>query len=207
MTSRFMPLAAFTLLISMLAACTPLGLVVSAGTTAGTMAMEERGIKGAARDYSLKADVVSSWADANLTYTTDLTVIVYDRRALVTGAVDSEAQRAEAISLVWKTDGIEDVYNEIQLRKDWSVQEFAHDAWIGTKLAAKTTFDGDIMDVNYKTEVEGGVVYIIGLAQSQGELNRFIAHAKSLSYVRRVVSHVRIKPRQSMFRPAKANPE
>jgi len=190
-------LCAFILLLS---ACTPVGALITAGSTAGSLAMEERGLDGATTDFGLKADVLAKWADANLSYTTDLTVILYDRRALITGAVETETQRAEAIRLVWQTEGIEDVYNEIQLQKEWSLQDFAHDTWIGTKLAARTTFDSQILDSNYKTEVEGGTLYIIGLAQSQGELNRFIAHAKSLSYVRKIVSHVRIKPRPALYK-------
>jgi hypothetical protein len=45
------------------------------------------------------------------------------------------------------------------------------------------------------------------MAQSPAELNRFIRHAKSMPYVRKVVSHVQIKPRKSMFKeqPKTAN--
>jgi osmotically-inducible protein OsmY len=37
------------------------------------------------------------------------------------------------------------------------------------------------------------VVYLIGIAQSKKEIDKVIAHARSLSYVKRVISHVRIK--------------
>jgi osmotically-inducible protein OsmY len=184
-----------------LTACTPVGMLMTAGTTAGTMAMEERGIKGASRDLALKADVVGTWVKANIDFATDLSVIVYNSKAMVMGAVETEENRAEAISLVWQVEGIKDVFNEIVLRKDTGIEDFAHDTWINAKLFSKVAFDGQLLDINYKYDAEGGTVYVIGLAQSRGELERFIAHAKSVSYVRKVVSHVEIKKRESMFKP------
>ncbi len=47
--------------------------------------------------------------------------------------------------------------------------------------------------MNYSIETVNGVVYLIGVAQSQEELDRVINHARQISYVRRIVSHVRIK--------------
>ncbi|NVJ93875.1 MAG: BON domain-containing protein [Methylocystaceae bacterium] len=183
-----------------LASCTPIGMLVTAGTTAGTFAMEERGIKGVANDMSLKADVIGKWAKEDFEFATDLSVIVYNSKAMITGSVETEEQRAQAIAMVWQVEGIKDVYNEIILKKDSSLQDFAHDTWIDAELFADTTFDSQLMQINYKYNVEGGTVYVIGLAQSKAELNRFIAHAKSVSYVKKVVTHVDIKPQKSMFR-------
>ena len=38
-----------------------------------------------------------------------------------------------------------------------------------------------------------GTVYLMGIAQNQAELNRVKNHARGLDYVRRVISHVRLK--------------
>ncbi|WP_051609637.1 BON domain-containing protein [Terasakiella pusilla] len=204
MTQR---LSAFLLLGLVLVSCTPVGMLVTAGTTAGSMAMEERGLDGAANDYSLKADIIAKWAGADLTFASDLTVIVYNGNAMVTGSVETEEQRAQAIALVWLVEGVKDVYNEILLKKESDMQDFAYDTWISAKLYTATTFDPQLMEINYKYSIQGGVVYVTGMAQSPAELNRFIRHAKSMPYVRKVVSHVQIKPRKSMFKeqPKTAN--
>lgn len=204
MTQR---LSAFLLLGLILVSCTPVGMLVTAGTTAGSMAMEERGLDGAASDYSLKADIIAKWAGADLNFASDLTVIVYNGNAMVTGSVETEEQRAQAIALVWLVEGIKDVYNEILLKKESDMQDFAYDTWISAKLYTATTFDPQLMEINYKYSIQGGVVYVTGMAQSPAELNRFIRHAKSMPYVRKVVSHVQMKPRKSMFKkqPKTAN--
>ena len=197
MIVRFFSTLSLSLL---LISCTPIGALTTIGTTAGTMAMEERGFEGASNDYSLKGSIVSRWATADLSFATDLTVIVYNSKAMIVGSVDTEEERATAIATAWEVEGIQEVFNEIKLKQEWTLQDFAHDTWIDTKLLAKLTFDGNIMDINYKYETEGGTVYVIGIAQSKAELNRFIAHAKSMPYVKKVVSHVEIKQRQSMFK-------
>lgn len=181
-------------------ACTPVGSIMTIGSHAGTMAMEERGFQGATADLGLKADIVRKWAASEISFASDLSVIVYDGRAMVMGSVDTEEQRAEAISIVWQVEGVKEVLNEILLKQGGGFENFTHDAWINTKLSAALTFDGDVLDINYKFDTENGVVYLIGLAQSHGELKRVIARAKSMEYVRKVVSHVKVKPRKSMYR-------
>lgn len=185
----------------MLISCTPLGVLTTVGTTAGTYAMEERGLDGATRDLGLKADIISKWAGQDLSYASDLSVIVYDSRAMIMGLVETEEQRANAVDLTWQVEGITEVYNDIILKKDTGIENFTHDTMINARLFAAVAFDAQIMDINYKYDAEGGTVYVIGLAQSHGELRRFIAHAKSIPYVRKVVSHVLVKERKSMFRP------
>ncbi len=204
MKLRFLLLGITGLLFT---ACTPVGVLMTAGSAAGTLAMEERGIKGASRDLGLKADVVGVWAKSDIDFATDLSVIVYNSKAMVMGAVPTEEDRAQAISLVWKVEGITDVYNEIVLKKDTGIEDFAHDTWISAKLFSKVTFDSKLLDINYKYDAEGGTVYVIGLAQSKEELNRFIAHAKSVSYVRKVVSHVEIKKSEAMTPATKPAPK
>ncbi|WP_417831151.1 BON domain-containing protein [Terasakiella sp.] len=200
MITRF---AFLSLSCLILMACTPLGVLTTVGTTAGTYAMEERGLEGATNDLGLKADIVGAWAQEKLSYASDLSVIVYNSKAMVMGAVESEEERAKAIALVWKVDGIKDVYNDIVLKRETGIEDFTHDTLINTRLFAALTFDGQIMDINYKYDAEGGTVYVIGFAQSHGELRRFIAHAKSIPYVRKVVSHVEVKESKSMYRPRK----
>ncbi len=44
-----------------------------------------------------------------------------------------------------------------------------------------------------RIEAVNGAVYLMGVAQDQGELDRVVAHAKDLAYVRQVVNYVRLK--------------
>ena len=39
----------------------------------------------------------------------------------------------------------------------------------------------------------GGIIYLLGIAQNQDEINRVMEYARNLRYVRGVVSHVLLK--------------
>ena len=62
---------------------------------------------------------------------------------------------------------------------------------------AVITLDKQIKAVNYSIETVNGTVYVMGIAQSQAEVDRIRNHARQLSYVRRVVNYVRIKDAKS----------
>ena len=64
---------------------------------------------------------------------------------------------------------------------------------ITSKLKTQLIADGDVKSINYTVTTVKGVVYIIGSARSQAELDRVIDHARNIGNVRRVVSYVRIR--------------
>ena len=77
---------------------------------------------------------------------------------------------------------------------DSGVLDLARDKWVSTQLRLKITFDSKIKAINYAIDTVNGTVYLMGVAQNEWELSLVSNHARNLDYVRRVVSHVRIKP-------------
>ena len=169
------------------------GVVVGAGATTGVGALQERGLEVAARDTRLEAEIIAQWLTYNDKLVIEVSVEVYEGRALLTGAVDGDPMRADAVRLTWKVPGIKDVFNEIQVVAGSGFAGFARDTWITTQLKSKLTFDQDVLAINYAVETVNGVVYLIGIAQSRAELERVVGHARDIEYVRNVISHVRVK--------------
>ena len=54
-------------------------------------------------------------------------------------------------------------------------------------------FDQDVRSVNYSIETVNQVIYLMGVAQDEAELQRVVDHARNVAYVRRVVSYVQMK--------------
>jgi osmotically-inducible protein OsmY len=181
---------AFFLLASVLAlgGC---GVVVGAGAAVGVTAMEDRGLEAASRDTNIEAQIINAWFNKNQKYVITAGVEVYNGRVLLTGAVDNANVRADLVRLAWTIADVKEVINEIQESSDKS--NLAGDTWITTQIKAKITFDRNILAINYKIETVSGIVYLIGTAQNQAELDRVIGHARGISYVTNVISHVRIK--------------
>jgi osmotically-inducible protein OsmY len=85
------------------------------------------------------------------------------------------------------------VIDEIKVSDNSSVSDYARDVYIANNLRSRLMFDKNIQNVNYTVDVVNGVVYLMGIAQNNDELDRVVAHARDISNVRRVVSHVLLK--------------
>jgi osmotically-inducible protein OsmY len=96
------------------------------------------------------------------------------------------------VKIAWGVSDVKDVINEVLVSEN-PLSDIANDSWITTQLKSKMTFDKDILAINYSIETVGAVIYLIGIAQDKDELQRVINHARSIKYVKRVVSHVRVK--------------
>ena len=184
-------IAAVLLLVP--AACTPVGAVVGAGAGTGVAAAQERGIKGRANDLKLEALVLDKYIRADLRMTVAIGIEVYDGRVLVTGATKDVRMADRAVQLAWQVPGIKDVINEIQIDRGTGIADFAQDSYVTVQLKSTLTFDKNVLAINYVVETVNGTVYLIGIAQDQKELDQVIAHANKIKFVRKVVSHVRIK--------------
>src|SRR3546814_1832998 len=92
---------------------------------------------------------------------------------LLTGVVGTEFSRDEATRLAWAaSDRINEVINELQVDANDSLLDSASDTWISSQLRFKIATDEKIVDINYNIDTVNGIVYLIGLAQSEEELTR-----------------------------------
>ncbi len=193
--SRFRSTAAVLCLTALLGASLQgcVGAVIGAGATVGTAAMEERGIAGVTDDAALRIRLNGLFSGKDERLWRKVGLQVYMGRVLLTGAVETEDMRAEAVRLAWSAEGVKEVINEMQIAQSGGATGFARDTWITTQLKLALLFDKDVSSINYSVESVGGTVYLIGLAQDRAELNRVMNHARGMSYVKKVVNYVQIK--------------
>jgi osmotically-inducible protein OsmY len=118
---------------------------------------------------------------------------VHEGRVLLTGTAPKPEDRIDAVRHAWKVNGVQSVINEISVEDDSGVLDLARDKWVSAQLRLKITFDGKIKAINYAIDTVNGTVYLMGVAQNEQELALVRNHARNIEYVRRVVSHVRIK--------------
>ena len=123
----------------------------------------------------------------------DITVTVQEGRVDLTGKVKKPEERVEAVRLAWQASGVRQVIDDIQVTDQSGIIDYGRDVRIATTLRADLLFDSKIRNINYSVEVENAVVYLMGIAQDQAELDRVIAHARDVSGVRKVVNNVILK--------------
>lgn len=163
-----------------------------AGAGAGYQLSQDRSISDTVADAGIHAAITQSWQQYNLKMAEDLDNTVYEGRVLLTGDVPNEEWRDEAVKRAWQAQGVKEVYDEIQVGPTEGFTQDVSDDAITSKLKAQLIADGDVRSINYNITTVNGVVYIIGTASSQAELDRVVDHARNIADVRRVVSYVRI---------------
>jgi osmotically-inducible protein OsmY len=182
--------------------CVP--VAIGAGALTGTTAAQERGIKGAVNDTGIRSQIAHYWLERDHELFMHLNLQVHEGRVLVSGAVKNADARAEAIQLAWKAQGVREIINEIQVTDEGGLGAYARDTAIVTELRSRILFAKEITSVNYSIEAVNGTVYLIGVAQNQGELDRVLDMARNITGVRRVVSHVLMKDDPRRFNPPPA---
>jgi osmotically-inducible protein OsmY len=180
----------------LVSACAPVmlaGAGATAGATAGVAATQERGAKVVLSDARIRDDINDLWFQKSRELYSSINLQVQEARVLLSGSVADPQNRVDAVRLVWQVKGVKEVINEIEIKDDSSLSDWFTDVKIGTELRNKLRFDKAVSSTNYSVEVVNQNVYLIGVAQDQAELDRVIAHAKDVQYVRRVVNYVRLK--------------
>jgi len=174
----------------LLAACTPAGLAIGAGASAGVAASEERGIRGAGSDTLIRVEINEAWLNEDFDTFNRLNLQIYEGRVLLSGRVPDQARADKAVQLAWQADDVREVINEIEISNAGALDDFANDALINARLDSALLFDGEIDSINYSTRSVAGSVYLLGVAQDRAELDRVFRVTRNIPNVKRVISHV-----------------
>jgi osmotically-inducible protein OsmY len=188
--ARLSVLSAAAIATLMMGACAPL-VVGGAATTAVIAASQPRGLGGAISDTEIQAQINHFWFQHDMDMQSRLSTNVNQGTVLLTGRAKDPEMRLDAVRLAWQANGVKEIINEIVVDDGSTLTDSTRDTWISTQLGTKLMFDRDISSINYSIETVNGVVYLMGNARDPAELERVTGHARSLPYVKRVVSYVR----------------
>lgn len=187
-----------------LSSCSPLGLAVGAGATVGVAAAQEGGIKGATTDAAIRLSITDLWLKHSADMYRRVGMTVTEGRVLLTGAVPNPDMRVDAVRLAWQAEGVRQVINEIKVEEGGGVSGYVTDSWITSNIRTRMTLDKYVQSINYTVETVDSVVYVMGIAQDQKELDRVLDYARNTKYVKSVTSYVRLRGETP---PGVMNPE
>lgn len=178
-------------LAPLLGGCVP--LVFGGAAVGATVVAQERTVSTAISDTTIQAGIDKRLLESNVDIFKKVDISVVEGRVLLTGLVPEPQNRLDAARIAWQPDGVKEVINEIEVVDRSSLSDAARDTWITTKLRSKITFDDKISGINYTIDTVNQRIYLLGIARSQKELDRVIAYARDIDYVRGVVPYVRVK--------------
>ncbi len=180
-------------LLAVLAGCSTTDIAIGAGAEVATAASEERGLGQAVDDNAIAIAVQAQLLNAGADMLTQVDVSVQEGRVLLTGRVEKPAMRIDAVRRTWEVGGVKEVIDRIEVAEPVGFGGYVDDLWLAEKLRAILLVDDHVRSINYSIDCVAGTIYLMGIAQSQEELQRVIDHARDVPYVRGVVSYVRLK--------------
>ena len=176
------------LLLSACSSTLPTILGITA-TTAAITFLQEKSIGNAVDDAVIWSRINKDLLRAGMF--ADVRVKVHEGRVLITGSVETENDRLTISQIVWSYTGVTEVLNDLKVNN--KEHSFLKSSWITAQIKAKLLTHNRINSVNYTVETINGIVYLIGVAQDQEELDRAIALAKRVNGVQEVINYMRIK--------------
>lgn len=177
-------------IVLLLSACSPFGLALTAGSTAAVVAAQHRSAADAALDTRIQLEINEKLFQTDLTLFGKTSVTVVEGRVLITGAIRNEDFIGRVSEIAWSVGGVREVYNEVKIYRGDPTVDFGQDTVIYAKVRAALLRDRVIDEINYTIDVSRGVVYLMGLARDQNEINRAINYVRDIRGVRGVVNYV-----------------
>ena len=173
--------------------CSPQGILATGGSTAMVVAEGDRSIGTVVDDATIKINVAGKFLGAGNNLFVDINTTVLEGRVLLTGLVDNQEIRIEAVRLVWEVEGVQEIVNEIEIGNRETLKDYANDLWINTQargVAAKTI---GLRAVAYNFETIKGKIYVAGITTKPDQMNNLIEGLKSIKGVKEIVNYVIVK--------------
>ncbi len=176
----------------MLSGCIP--LLVAGGTETAAVGAQERSVGNAIDDAGIVLQIKTRFANKDYKdLLANVEVKSVEGRVLLTGNVNKPESQIEAVRLTWQVEGVKEVINEIQISDQAGIWNYTRDVWISTQVRSRMIFERGVRSINYSVITVNQVVYLMGIAQDQTELDKVTHIASTTSYVQRVVSYVKLK--------------
>lgn len=176
----------------MLSGCIP--LLIAGGTETAAVVAQERSVGNAIDDAGIVIQIKTRFANKDYKdLLANVEVKSVEGRVLLTGNVNKPESQIEAVRLTWQVDGVKEVINEIQISDQAGIWNYTRDVWISTQVRSRMIFEKGVRSINYSVITVNQVVYLMGIAQDQTELDKVTHIASTTSYVQRVVSYVKLK--------------
>jgi osmotically-inducible protein OsmY len=173
--------------------CSPASILASGGATGMVVAEGDRSFGSVVDDATIKINIVAKFINSDDNLFVDVNTSVLEGRVLLTGLVDNQEIRIDAVRLVWEVEGVKEIINEIEIGNRTTLKDYASDLWINTQaraLAAKTV---GIKAITFNFETINGKIYIAGISSRKDLLDEMILALKNIKGVNEIVNYVIIR--------------
>ena len=176
--------------------CSPASVLATGGGSAMVVAEGERSLGTVIDDATIKVNVAAKFLNAENNLFVNINTSILEGRVLLTGLVDNQEIRIDAVRLVWEVEGVQEIINEIEIGNRETLKDYASDLWINTQaraIAAKTV---GIKSITFNFETIQGKIYIAGISTRPDLLDEMILSLKNIKGVVEIVNYVIVKDKE-----------
>ena len=175
----------------LLASCSQ--IIVGGATSTSMIIVQERSSKQAAIDILIKAKIEEAMFSNDYDKLfSKVRVIVYEGSVLLVGTVLEENIKETANQITWNTKNVKEVANYITIGKN-DLVDYVKDTRISLELRTKLLIDKEVSEVNFSITTENRILYLVGIAQNDKEINKVIEHAYNIAGVKKIVNLINLK--------------
>ena len=178
------------IILMSLTSCVPVMLCAGGGAIGAVAIRNRTGLSGTFRDNVIHANILSDLSKVSLMKRIE--VSVKHSRVLLLGYVENNEQRLKAIEIATKQKGVSEVIDCIKIGYKVTLEHSMGDTAVTSRIKSAMAVDSNVHCLNFNITTYDGIVYILGLAESELERDVVINIARSTSYVNKVVSYINI---------------
>jgi len=173
--------------------CSPASVLVSGAGTSMVVAEGDRSLGTVVDDATIKVNIAAKFINSDDNLFVDVGTNVLEGRVLLTGLVDNQEIRIDAVRRVWEVDGVIEVINEIQIGNRATLKEYAQDVWINTQVRSVAAKAVGLRVISYNFETIQGKVYVAGITSRPEQLENLLIAIKSIKGVKEIINYVIVK--------------
>ncbi len=173
--------------------CSPVGILASGGGATMVIAEGDRSLGTVVDDATIKLNLSAKFLKSENSLFLDVNSNVTEGRVLLTGLVDTQEIRIEAVRKVWEINGVREVMNEIEVGNKMTLKEYMNDLWINTQVKSLAARTIGLRSFSYNFETIKGKVYIAGITSRPEQLQAIVESTKTIKGVNEIVNYVIIK--------------
>ena len=173
--------------------CSPANILVSGAGTSMVVAEGDRSLGTVVDDATIKVNIAAKFINSDDNLFVDVGTNVLEGRVLLTGIVDNQEIRIDAVRRVWEVDGVIEVINEIQIGNRATLKEYAQDIWITTQVRSVAAKAVGLRVISYNFETIQGRVYVAGITSRPEQLEDLLISIKSIKGVKEIINYVIVK--------------
>ena len=190
-TFLFIPI--FLIFASINYGCSPVSVLATGGGSAMVVAEGERSLGTVVDDATIKVNIAAKFLNAGNNLFVNVNTSVLEGRILLTGLVDNQEIRIDAVRLVWEVEGVKEIINEIEIGNRTTLKDYASDLWINTQARAVAAKTVGIKSITFNFETIRGKIYVAGITARPDLLDEMIVALKNIKGVNEIVNYVIIR--------------